>query len=66
MLLRRLVNSVRLIRFALDVDRRFSAVLRCKAEAVAISNPSSGDFARVDGEGEAVRPASGTIPASWG
>jgi hypothetical protein len=40
-LLNRLAISVKLSRFALEVDARFSVALRCKGDAVAVRLPSS-------------------------
>jgi hypothetical protein len=65
-LLNRLVNSVKLPRFALDVENRFSVALRCNGEAVAVRVPSSDTFPPADCDGESMLLGTGTIPASCG
>lgn len=61
-LLRRFVNSVKLRRFTLDVDWRFSGTLRCTDAAVVTSLSSSGVFPEGRGNvakmsGDMVMPA---------
>lgn len=70
MLLRRLVNSVKLWRLVLDVESRFSGALRCAAGAVgvelALRASSSNDRA---GAGAVVSPSvlgAGTGGGAWG
>jgi hypothetical protein len=65
-LLNRFVKSVKLARFALDDDKRFSVWLRCNGEGLAISIPSPDPwFPAGCGAGSKLL-GTGPIPANWG
>ncbi len=65
-LLNRFANSVKLARFALDVDKRSSVWLRCSGEAFAVSVPSPDPLVPAGCGAESMLLGSSPIPANCG